>query len=75
MHQKVAEKYDEIFQKREFSNKFSKYRKIVLSYAEGRCLEVGIGTGENFKYYPKTVDVTLTFITACIVLTRYRLVR
>jgi ubiquinone/menaquinone biosynthesis C-methylase UbiE len=57
VHQKVAEKYDEIYQKREFSNKLSKYRKIVLSYAEGRCLEVGIGTGENLKYYTKQVEV------------------
>ena len=56
MHQKTAEKYDETYQKREFSNKLSKYRRIVLSYAEGKVLEVGVGTGENLKYYTSDVE-------------------
>ena len=59
VHQNVAEKYDEIYQKREFSNKLGKYRRIVLSYAEGKCLEVGVGTGENLKHYPKDVNVNI----------------
>ena len=67
VHQKVAEKYDEIYQKREFSNKLGNYRRIVLSYAEGKCLEVGIGTGENLKHYPKDVNVNL-YITIIIIL-------
>ena len=36
----------------------------MLSYAEGRCLEVGIGTGENLKYYTKQVDVRFRSIMA-----------
>ncbi len=61
IHQRIAEKYDETYQKREFSNKLSKYRRIVLSYAEGKTLEVGIGTGENLKYYNNKVEVRRVF--------------
>ena len=35
----------------EFSNKFGKYRKTLLSFAQGRVLEMGIGTGANLQYY------------------------
>ena len=52
----MAVKYDEMYEKREFSNKLSKYRRIVLSYAEGKVLEIGVGTGENLKYYTKDVE-------------------
>lgn len=33
-------------------------RKKVLSYANGKVLEVGVGTGKNLKYYPVGCDVT-----------------
>ena len=35
----------------EFSNKFGQYRRTLLSYAEGRVLEMGFGTGANLSYY------------------------
>lgn len=32
---------------------FKKWRPIVFSHVEGKCLEVGYGTGKNFEYYPE----------------------
>lgn len=37
---------------------FSRWRKKLLARASGEVLEVGVGTGKNFPYYPKGVDVT-----------------
>lgn len=71
VHQNVAEKHDEIYQKREFSNKLGKYRRIVLSYAEGKCLEVGVGTGENLKHYPKDVNVNILSSLIIILVTHW----
>jgi ubiquinone/menaquinone biosynthesis C-methylase UbiE len=51
VHQKIAEKYDSIVARREFSNKLDKYRRVLLSYAEGDVLECGIGTGKTLQYY------------------------
>lgn len=33
-------------------------RKKVVSYAQGKVLEVGVGTGKNLKYYSPDCDVT-----------------
>jgi len=37
---------------------FSKWRKDLLKDAEGKTLEVGIGTGKNIPYYPQDVKLT-----------------
>jgi len=37
---------------------FSRWRKRLLARAKGKVLEVGVGTGKNFSYYPEGVDVT-----------------
>ena len=58
-HDKIAEKYDSMYQKRDFSNKISKYRRTLLSYAEGDVLEMGCGTGANFSHYTSRVDKVL----------------
>ena len=58
-HDKIAEKYDSMYQKRDFSNKISKYRRTLLSYAEGDVLEMGSGTGANFSHYTSRVDKVL----------------
>jgi predicted TPR repeat methyltransferase len=41
---------------REFSNKISRYRKRLLSYASGRVIELGVGTGANLPFYRGDVD-------------------
>ena len=51
VHDKIAEKYDDDNSQREFSNKFAKYRRTLLSYADGRVLEMGVGTGANLAFY------------------------
>lgn len=39
--------------------RFSVWRKLLWSRVEGRSiLEIGVGTGKNFPYYPKTPEIT-----------------
>ena len=37
---------------------FTDWRKKLLAKAKGKILEVGVGTGNNFKFYPSGADVT-----------------
>ena len=37
---------------------FSAWREDLLNEAEGKTLEVGIGTGKNIPYYPAGVELT-----------------
>lgn len=37
---------------------FGHWRRRLLARARGKLLDVGVGTGKNFPYYPKGVDVT-----------------
>jgi len=37
---------------------FKRWRRELLSHAKGKILEVGVGTGKNFIYYPKDSVVT-----------------
>lgn len=43
-----------------WKNMEQQWRRQLLSYAKGNVLEVGVGAGDNFKYYPKGVAVTAT---------------
>lgn len=36
---------------------FNKYRKKAVNLAQGKTLEVGIGTGKNLEYYDKTIEL------------------
>jgi phosphatidylethanolamine/phosphatidyl-N-methylethanolamine N-methyltransferase len=39
--------------------RFGKWRKMLWSQVEcARVLEVGVGTGKNFPYYPKDAEIT-----------------
>lgn len=37
---------------------FKAWRQKLLGMAKGKILEIGVGTGKNFPYYPKGADVT-----------------
>ncbi|MFO7666276.1 MAG: class I SAM-dependent methyltransferase, partial [Desulfobacterales bacterium] len=37
---------------------FSSWRQLLLARAKGKVLEIGVGTGKNFSYYPEGVNVT-----------------
>jgi ubiquinone/menaquinone biosynthesis C-methylase UbiE len=40
-------------------SRYSRWRELLWSKVEGaNVLEVGVGTGKNFPYYPKSVDIT-----------------
>ncbi|NYT19856.1 MAG: class I SAM-dependent methyltransferase [Methanosarcinales archaeon] len=41
---------------------FKRWRPQVFSKVEGKCLEIGFGTGKNFSYYPKDRDVRMVAI-------------
>ncbi|MFB3925393.1 MAG: class I SAM-dependent methyltransferase [Syntrophales bacterium] len=55
-YNRIAPYYDvmEIISERTFS----RWRRRLLTRAKGKVLEVGVGTGKNFPYYPGGVDVT-----------------
>lgn len=41
------------------SSRYSRWRQLLWSKVEGtRILEVGVGTGKNFPYYPPDAEVT-----------------
>ncbi|WP_048152276.1 class I SAM-dependent methyltransferase [Palaeococcus ferrophilus] len=60
---KTAKKYDRFswiydsFEGLAERRAFSKYRRKALRLAEGKVLEVGVGTGKNLPYYPRGVEV------------------
>ena len=55
IHENTAETYNDLMARREFSNKLQRYRKVLLSYAEGDVLECGIGTGKTLQNYDHTI--------------------
>lgn len=56
-YSKIAKFYD-IFEWPIEKLVFEKLRKKAVSYAYGKVLEVGVGTGKNLLYYDKHVNLT-----------------
>lgn len=61
---KTVKKYDRFSKFYDFIEKpvekyfFSSLRKKALALAQGKVLEVGIGTGKNMPHYPGNVELT-----------------
>lgn len=50
---------------------FAPWRKILLAKATGKILEIGVGTGRNFPYYPEGANVTgIDFADKLLVIAR-----
>ena len=54
-HSDLAANYNADNARREWSNKFNQYRRVVISYAEGDVLECGIGTGHTLQFYDRDI--------------------
>lgn len=39
-------------------HRLNQHRQLVWQHAQGRTLEVGVGTGKNMQYYPPEAEVT-----------------
>jgi len=55
-YNRIAPYYDlvEAFSERIFKH----WRKKLLAHARGKIIEIGVGTGKNFPYYPKDANIT-----------------
>lgn len=55
-YNRIAPYYDfiELLSERVFKD----WRSKLIAHARGKILEIGVGTGKNFPYYPKDADIT-----------------
>ena len=65
LHDKQAKQYDKIRRKKISFDR--KWRRRLLSFAKGKILEVSVGAGENFKFYPVKVDITAVDISEAMI--------
>jgi SAM-dependent methyltransferase len=57
IHERNAPSYEKKTEKFEVRNQFNKYRRILTSYAKGKTLELGVGTGRSFEFYKDDAEV------------------
>ena len=51
IHERNAPSYEKKTEKFEVRNQFNRYRRVLTSYAKGKTLELGVGTGRSFEFY------------------------
>lgn len=56
-YNRIARVYDLMGSMME-KGKMNEWRKSIWQEAQGKVLEVGVGTGRNIMYYPENADVT-----------------
>ena len=57
IHDRLAGPYEKKTEKFEGRNQFNKYRRVLISYAKGKTLELGVGTGRSFEFYKDDADI------------------
>ncbi|WP_308633900.1 class I SAM-dependent methyltransferase [Paenibacillus silvisoli] len=60
-NEKLIRKFDKqanLYGKRKIKRKESMWRESLVRCARGKVLEVGVGAGANFAFYPKDLEVT-----------------
>ncbi len=57
IHDRIAPTYDRKSDNYEVRNQYNKYRRILVSYAHGKVLECGVGTGKSLEFYKKDANV------------------
>jgi ubiquinone/menaquinone biosynthesis C-methylase UbiE len=57
IHERLAGSYEKKTEKFEIRNQFNKYRRVLVSYAKGKTLECGVGTGRSLEFYKNDADV------------------
>lgn len=55
---RTFDKQAKIYEKRRRKRSERKWREKLLSHAKGKVLEVAVGAGANFHFYPQEVEVT-----------------
>ncbi|QJD82907.1 class I SAM-dependent methyltransferase [Cohnella herbarum] len=67
--QKLIRKFDnqsQIYEMRRKKQSERKWREKLIGSAKGKVLEVAVGAGANFCFYPKDVDVTAVDFSAAM---------
>jgi ubiquinone/menaquinone biosynthesis C-methylase UbiE len=57
IHERLAGSYEKKTEKFEVRNQFNKYRRVLISYARGKTLECGVGTGRSLEFYKPDADM------------------
>jgi ubiquinone/menaquinone biosynthesis C-methylase UbiE len=68
-HSKLIRKFDKqaaMYEARRKRGSEQEWRRKLLAFARGRVLEVGVGAGANFPYYPEGVHVTAADFSAAM---------